>query len=47
MRFCRMTPGSPYKKFAPDQWKVQLYGDYNQPYGSFRWHGAAGPAGSL
>jgi len=29
--------GLPYKKFATDQWKVQLYGDYNQPYGSFRW----------
>jgi len=29
--------GLPFKKFAPDQWKVQLYGDYNQPYGSFRW----------
>jgi hypothetical protein len=29
--------GLSYKKFATDQWKVQLYGDYNQPYGSFRW----------
>ena len=29
--------GLPYKRFAPDQWKVQLYGDYNRPYGSFRW----------
>lgn len=29
--------GLPFKKFATDQWKVQLYGDYNQPYGSFRW----------
>jgi len=29
--------GLPFKKFAKDQWKVQLYGDYNQPYGSFRW----------
>ncbi len=29
--------GLAYKKFATDQWKVQLYGDYNQPYGSFRW----------
>lgn len=29
--------GIPFEKFAPDQWKVQLYGDYNQPYGSFRW----------
>ncbi len=29
--------GLPFKEFAPEQWKVQLYGDYNQPYGSFRW----------
>jgi len=29
--------GLAFKKFTPDQWKVQLYGDYNQPYGSFRW----------
>lgn len=29
--------GLPYRKFTPDQWKAQLYGDYNQPYGSFRW----------
>jgi len=29
--------GLSYKKFATDQWKVQLYGDYNRPYGSFRW----------
>ena len=29
--------GLPFKKFVTDQWKVQLYGDYNQPYGSFRW----------
>jgi hypothetical protein len=29
--------GLPYKAFAPDQWKVQLYGDYNKPYGSFGW----------
>jgi hypothetical protein len=29
--------GLPFSKFAADQWKVQLYGDYNQPYGSFRW----------
>jgi hypothetical protein len=29
--------GLPFKKFATDRWKVQLYGDYNQPYGSFRW----------
>ena len=29
--------GLPFTKFAPGQWKVQLYGDYNQPYGSFRW----------
>jgi hypothetical protein len=29
--------GLAYQKFAPYQWKVQLYGNYNQPYGSFRW----------
>ena len=29
--------GLPFKKFAQDQWKVQLYGDYNRPYGSFSW----------
>jgi hypothetical protein len=29
--------GLPFQKFATDQWKVQLFGDYNQPYGSFRW----------
>jgi hypothetical protein len=29
--------GLPYKKFTPEQWKVQLYGDYNKPYGSFSW----------
>ena len=32
--------GLPFKKFAPEQWKTQLYGDYNQPYGSFRWMGS-------
>jgi len=30
--------GLPYKAFTPDQWNVQLYGDYNKPYGSsFAW----------
>jgi len=29
--------GIPYKYFAPDKWSVQLYGDYQQPYGSFRY----------
>ena len=29
--------GIPYKYFEPDVWKVQLYGDYIRPYGSFRW----------
>ena len=29
--------GIPYKYFQPDAWKVQLYGDYIRPYGSFRW----------
>jgi len=29
--------GVPYKFFAPDKWNVQLYGEYQQPYGSFRY----------
>jgi hypothetical protein len=29
--------GMPFKYFAKDQWKLQLYGEYNRPYGSFRW----------
>ena len=29
--------GIPYHCFQPDQWKLQLYGDYTRPYGSFRW----------
>ena len=29
--------GLPLKYFAKDQWKLQLYGDYTRPYGSFRW----------
>jgi len=29
--------GVPYRYFTPDQWNVQLYGDYQQPYGSFRY----------
>ena len=29
--------GIPYKLFGQDQWKVQLYGDYERPYGSFRY----------
>ncbi len=28
--------GIPYKFFQPDAWDVQLYGEYDQPYGSFR-----------
>ena len=28
--------GLPYRAFKADVWKVQLYGDYQQPYGSFR-----------
>ncbi len=27
--------GIPYHFFTPDQWKVQLYGEYTKPYGSF------------
>jgi hypothetical protein len=29
--------GIPYTDFQPDRWKVQLYGRYDRPYGSFRW----------
>ena len=29
--------GIPYKYFQPDQWNLQLFGDYERPYGSFRW----------
>jgi hypothetical protein len=29
--------GIPYRFFTPEGWKVQLYGDYNRPYGSFKW----------
>lgn len=29
--------GIPYKYFDPAKWSVQLYGDYTQPYGSFRY----------
>jgi hypothetical protein len=28
--------GIPYRMFRPDVWKVQLYGDYDRPYGSFK-----------
>lgn len=28
--------GIPYHCFVADRWKLQLYGDYTQPYGSFR-----------
>lgn len=29
--------GIPYEYFHPDTWTVQLYGEYDRPYGSFRW----------
>jgi hypothetical protein len=29
--------GIPYHYFPASTWKVQLYGTYNRPYGSFRW----------
>lgn len=29
--------GIPYRLFDSDRWKVQLYGDYERPYGSFKW----------
>jgi hypothetical protein len=28
--------GIPYRNFQTGAWKVQLYGEYNRPYGSFR-----------
>jgi hypothetical protein len=30
--------GIPYRFFTPARWRVQLYGDYVRPYGSFRWY---------
>jgi hypothetical protein len=29
--------GLPFRYFQSSAWKVQLYGDYARPYGSFRW----------
>jgi hypothetical protein len=29
--------GIPYRWFGADSWKVQLYGDYDHPYGSFKY----------
>lgn len=29
--------GIPYRFFDPAAWRVQLYGAYDRPYGSFRW----------
>ncbi len=29
--------GIPYRLFDPARWRVQLYGEYTRPYGSFRW----------
>ncbi len=29
--------GIPYHWFGPDLWTVQLYGEYDRPYGSFKW----------
>ena len=29
--------GIPFRYFPTGPWKVQLYGDYRRPYGSFRW----------
>ena len=29
--------GIPYRYFQKGAWKVQLYGDYHRPYGSFGW----------
>jgi hypothetical protein len=29
--------GLPFDRFTSGQWKVQLYGGYERPYGSFKW----------
>ena len=29
--------GIPYRWFQPNLWTMQLYGNYDHPYGSFRW----------
>jgi hypothetical protein len=29
--------GIQYRHFEPEQWRVQLYGEYTRPYGSFGW----------
>ena len=29
--------GIPYRFFDPKQWRVQLYGAFDHPYGSFKW----------
>jgi hypothetical protein len=29
--------GIPYHCFSASSWRVQLYGEYDRPYGSFRW----------
>ena len=29
--------GIPYRFFGTARWRVQLFGDYDRPYGSFRW----------
>jgi hypothetical protein len=29
--------GIPFKYFDAQPWQVQLFGDYERPYGSFRW----------
>jgi hypothetical protein len=29
--------GIPYSFFRPDAWRVQLFGEYHRPFGSFRW----------
>ena len=29
--------GIPYRFFNPADWRIQLYGAYDRPYGSFRW----------
>lgn len=33
--------GIPYRFYTPPDWRVQLYGEYVRPYGSFRWQDQA------
>jgi hypothetical protein len=36
-RILQDDSGLPFRFFQNDAWKVQLYGDYTRPYGTFHW----------